>query len=211
MKVSVAKILIVAAMALVGARAEARTASQLFATAPDNVIRLLPQSTRLDMLDYFNYGSTRASANAFDGEARMTAVSDAAVSFELDKGVEMQIAVLPAAKDTVVALVTTLHMPVPDSYIEFYDTAWRPLRKAPMTLPAYDAWLTPEGLAARTDVELQLPFMPVSATFDRDARVLKLTNEAPMYLEDKKADEMADKLVGSMVYDVAGGKFTLRK
>lgn len=211
MKVLVAKLLIVAAMAFAAVSATARTASELFASAPDNVIRLLPQSTRLDMLDYFNYGSTRASANSFQGEARMTAVSDAAVSFELDKGVEMQIAVLPAAKDTVVALVTTLRMPVPDSYIEFYNTDWKPLAKAPMTMPAYDAWLTPAGREARTDVELELPFMPVSATFDREARVLKLTNEAPMYLEDKKADEMADKLVGTMVYDVVGGKFTLRR
>jgi len=190
----------------------ARTARDFFVSAPDSVLELLPQSTRLDMLDYFEFGSTRASQNNFNGEARMMSVSDAVVSFAVDKDVNMQIAVISTAQtDTVLALVTTLHMPPADSSISFFDLSWNQVSKAPFVMPAYDEWLTPDGKASRTDVQAELPFMPVNAIFDTEAKVLSLTNEAPLYLDSTRADSIRSKIETSKVYDIKTGKFMLRK
>lgn len=197
--------------ALTALAAGARTASDFFAAAPDHVIRLLPQATRLDMLDYFNYGSTRPSANAFGGEARVMAVSPSAVGFTPAEGVDMQLAVLPAGSDTVVALVTTLALPAPDSSVEFFDTSWRPLRRPPFVMPGYDDWLLPDARRDAADIRLALPFMPVRAEFDPDATMLRLTCQAPAYLAPAEADKLKDKLADTMVYDIAAGRFTLRR
>ena len=206
-----ALVILFAAM-LAGIGVAARTARDFFVSAPDDVLRLLPQATRLDMLDYFEFGSTHPSINAFGGEAHMTALSDATVAFDTDKDVHMQLAIVPTAKnDTLLALVTTLHMPAADSHISFFDTAWRPVAKAPFAMPGYDEWLSPEGLTGRDDVLTELPFMPVSAAFDAEGLVLLLTNEAPAYLDKSRTDSIAAKFIPSKVYDIKDGKFLPRQ
>ena len=192
--------------------ATARTARDFFVAAPDDVMPLLPQSVRLDMLDYFAFGSTRPSTNAFGGEARMTALSDAVLAFDTDKDVNVQIAVIPTAKsDTLLALVTTLRMPVADSDVQFFTTGWEPAPKAPFSMPTYAEWLSAEGLRHSDDVHPELPFMPVSAEFDPEARMLMLSNQAPEYLDKSRRDSIAPRIVASRVYDITDGKFMLRK
>ncbi|MDE6334069.1 MAG: DUF3256 family protein [Muribaculaceae bacterium] len=190
----------------------ARTARDFFVSAPDDVLRLLPQSTRLDMLDYYEFGSTRPSINAYGGEARMTSLADASLSFDMDKDVNMQLAIIPAAKsDTLLAVITTLHMPVADSDIRFYSTDWQPIAKAPFAMPGYAEWLSPGGLADRRDVQAELLFMPVSADFDREAKVLRLANKALDYLDKSRADSISPMIVEAKVYDIDDGKFILRQ
>lgn len=190
----------------------ARTARDFFVTAPDSVVVLLPQATRLDMLDYFEFGSTRASSNTFRGEARMTSVADGVVAFDVDKDVNMQLAVIPVAQaDTMLAIVTTLHMPFADSSIRFYNADWKPLAKTPFVMPGYDEWLTPAGAAVSGDVQAELPFMPVKAEFDPEVTVLLLNNEATSYLDSSRVDSISPKIESSKVYDIRGGKFVLRK
>ena len=202
-------LLLIALLAPLGLAA--RTASDFFASAPDQVVRLLPQSTRLDMLDYFKFGSTRPSSNVFGGEAIMRSVSDGLVGFDVDKGVAMQIAVIPsAAHDTVIALVTTLATPSLQSSIEFYDKDWAPLKNTFFRIPAYDDWLSPEGLADRSTVALHLPFMPVSYSFDPDVTMLRAHNEAEAFLDKDEYKALAPRLIINKVYDLTFPKFKLQ-
>ena len=189
----------------------ARTVSEFFATAPDDVIRLIPQSTRLDMLDYFNYGSSRASENYFGGSSRVKALSDAVLDIQVDENVEMQFAVLPAKNDTMIAVVTTLYLPVADSSVKFYTSEWKPVNKPPFEMPSYDKWLTPAGVASVTDLKPYLPFMPVSASFNSDATVLSLFNNADEYLGEKQFEKFSPWIVPSMDYSVVSNRFSLKK
>ena len=189
----------------------ARTASQFFAQAPDRVLRLLPQSTRLDMLDYFNYGSSKASKNYFEGEARVRSLSDTTVVFDMDNSVNMAMTVIPMKKDTIIALVTTLELPVPDSSIKFYDTDWNQLGRAPLAWPGYDEWLTPEGKKNAAEVRMFLPFVPVKAAFSGDASRLTLSNGASSYLSAEDFERLRPWLREEIVYDINNGKFVRRK
>lgn len=184
-----------------------RTATEVFTTAPDRVVRLIPQSTRLDMVDYFNFGSDHPSENFFGGSARMTAISDAVVDFQIDEGVNMQIAVLPTKTDTIFAVVTTLAIPSRDSSIKFYSKDWQLLAKQPFTMPAYEEWLTDEGKANKVDITLNLPFMPVSASFTTDGSTLVLTNEAPQFLGERQTLPFDKWLIESKTYDVKSAQF----
>lgn len=203
-------IIAIATVVLCASQGFARTVTDFFKSAPDSIIRLLPQATRLDMVDYFNFGSAHYSSNAFNGSALIKAVSDKTLNFKVDKDVSMQLVVLPAKTDTMIALVTTLATPSLDSSIEFFDTDWHRLR-APFSFPDYKAWLTPEGSKDRVKVEMYLPFIPVSASFDPEASTLLLTNEAPFYLDELDYKGLKPLLVATKVYDIKDGRFIEQK
>lgn len=197
-------------LACVG-QCDARTASDFFKTAPDKTIRLLSQNTRLDMIDYYNFGSTHTSSNSLQGSAQMKSLSDNSMSFDIDKDVNMQIVVLPTKTDTVIAVVTTLSSPVPDSSIEFYNTSWQPIRKVPFAMPAYSDWLTKEGASDPVTVNLYLPFIPVYATFDPEGKTLLLVNQARKYLDKDDYAKVEPKVIATKMYDVVQGQFRLHK
>lgn len=189
----------------------ARTASDFFVAAPDRVLRLLPQSTRLDMLDYHRYGMDRYSKNLFNGQAILRSESDALVEFELDKGISMQIAVIPTKSDTIIALVTTYRLPVADSSVEFFHRDWTPLTKSPVDIPTYTDWLSAEGKRKTGEIDIELPFIPANAAFNADASVLTFTNQASEYLDGDVIQRLQPLLLDSIAYDIADGRFKKRK
>lgn len=170
-----------AAIAAVCAAAAARTASDFFSQAPDAVLPLLPQSTRLDMLDYFNFGSSKTSANHLGGQSCVTEVSDRVVSYRLSERGSGQLAVVPFGTDTLLAVVTTLSTPVPDSSIDWYKADWTQI-PAPVAIPKYTDWLTPAGRADEDHAHSMAPFLLISAEFTPDASSLNLTNHASSYV-----------------------------
>lgn len=188
----------------------ARTASDFFKSAPEGRIALLPAPTRLDMIDYFDFGSDHDSKNALNGLARLTQVSDTVIAFAVDNDVDMQLVVLPVKNDTLLALVTTVHSPVADSSVEFFDSSWNRLRRAPFVMPAYKDWLTAEGKRDPTPVEMYLPFLSVKASFDADARQLTLRNMADEYLDEEDYKKVKDLIVTEKLYDVSAGRFVLK-
>ena len=196
------------AAALTGA---SRTASDFFANAPEAVVRLLPQSTRLDMVDYFNYGSKKASENFFGGPARVIALTDNRIEVQIDEDVTMQMAVIPSKTDTIIAVVTTVAVPARDSSLKFYGSDWQPLKKSPIAAPAYEDWLTKEGRPDFEEISMLLPFIPASAEFSDDASTLTFRNSAAQYLSADDFNRLSPKLKDAVVYDINSGRFTLRK
>lgn len=195
---------------MVAQRMSAATAGELFVSAPDYVVSLLPANVRLDMRDYFTFGSPRRSTNVARGEAYIKRLGDKVAEIVPDKDVNIQIAVLEGRSDTVVAVVTTLRSPMADSAIDFYTPGWEPA-EAPVVMPAYEQWLTPEGAAHVEELRLVMPFLPVSAAFNDDATVLTLTNEAPFYLADEDYERVKPWLLGSIVYDIDATTFKIEQ
>lgn len=190
--------------------AEARTAAEFFASAPDAVIRLLPQSTRLDMLDYFRFGSDKPSANNLGGEARVTAEGPATVKYTLSGRAHGQLAVLASERDTVIAVVTTVLTPVPDSSIDFYYTTWQPVG-AHAPLPAYSDWLTPEGHANADRAAELVPFVLGEALFDPDAGWLTISSGAADFVAPEVRDEVRRYFRPDISYAVEGTRLIRQK
>jgi len=192
--------------AAIALTAAARSAADFFASAPDSVMPLLTQVTRLDMCDYHAAGSTRASANRLGGYSRVTALSPRVVTYQLTDSASGQVAVLTLGSDTVVAVVTTVRMPLADSEVAFYDTDWRRL-PPPAAMPRYEDWLTDGGRADIGRATGLVPFVTAGAEFDSVAQTLTFKGGAAAYVAPSMRDEAARLFRPEIIYRCEGGKF----
>ncbi len=166
----------------------ARTVSDFFTTAPDAIVRLLPQSVRLDMLDYYHFGSDKASRNTLGGDARILAETERSLRYQLADSVDVQLAMMCNASDTTLAIVETIKTPAPDSRLTFYSSGWQPLRGG-IELPSYSDWLTPEGEANSSSLDVLLPFIMVKADFSDDASTLTFSPQIAQMLDENDFNE----------------------
>ncbi len=197
--------LLAAAAVLGGA---ARTAADFFIDAPGSVMPYTDTNLRLDMLDYYRYGSDRAMPDRASTPLRITGENDRTMTVAVgEEGARVQLAVLPAGKDTLIAVVTTVMLPAPDSRVDLYNKDWTPARVKAPRWPVYSDWL-PEG---DSDSEARLPFVPAEAAFDSTATVLTFTCRADSFLAPEEYDMLRASLVPEIVYDVKGKTIKRRK
>lgn len=202
---------IAAASVAVPRRAAAVTAAEAFAKAPAAVFPTVDSLTRLDMIDYFNSGSAKASRNLLRGDCRVTAVSDARLDFESSDISTHSIELLPAAKgDTVVMLISTMRTPAEDSRVRFFTTSWREL-PGMMDSAGLADWLTPEGRRDRVDVENAVPFILATATYDPATSILTLACDPAAYLPKEGADVAEKGLKRTLSFRWDGKRMKLMK
>lgn len=186
------------------------TATEAFTSAPVKVFPLLDPSTRMDMVDYFNSGMSRTSTNNLNGQSAVTALSPNSLSVKMTDSSTAQIIVLPADKNQVVAVISTVAAPGLDSSISFFDPDWNQLEAAGyFTRPTLDDWLTPEGKANKADVEAQVPFILASYNYDPATGKLLIVNNLNRFLDEDIYDIISPYLRPTLSYSWNGKKFTL--
>lgn len=169
-------------VAIAALTVQARTAADFFGMAEaDTAFDAISATTRLDMLDYAQSGLATPSNNRQGGVARILSISDMSIKLTPATSVETSLDVLTAGKDTVLMVIETLPLPQKDSRISFYDTQWRPLKKAPLTTPKLSDWMATNDKAALEQAQLQLPFILSTAEYDHETRTLTLTNTMDRY------------------------------
>ncbi len=161
---------------------QARTAADFFGMAEaDTAFEAIGVTTRLDMLDYAQSGLTTPSNNRQGGVARILSVSDMSIKLTPATSVETSLDILTAGKDTILMVIETLPLPQKDSRISFYDTQWRPLKKAPLSTPKLSDWIATKDKATLEQAQHQLPFILSTAEYDHKTRTLTLTNTMDRY------------------------------
>lgn len=184
------------------------TAADAFTGAPASMFPLLDRNTRLDMVDYFNSGMPTASQNAMDGKSRVTALTADDVKIAMTDASSYQIAILPAASDTIIAVIQTVATPAHDSHISFYNREWQQLKDDCFTPPVMDDWLTPAGKKNDGEVAAIVPFMLAEYVYDPASRTLTLTNNLKELLSADMYPLVADYLKPSLVYRWDGKKMS---
>lgn len=203
------KALILLAAASAALTAPARTAADFFKEAPTTVVPLLQTNTRLDMLDYFNSGLLTPSANTLGGRSRITALSDRAVTIEMSRDASMQIALVPAGRDTIVAVVETVLTPVADSRVRLFRPAdWKELPAPEM--PGIAQFADP---ARRKEIKTaEMPdYLFVRAEYDPETSVFRFTDTTPAYYTDTDRPKGLGLLRQNIEMRLSGGKFTENK
>lgn len=195
-------------MALSGA---ARTAAEFFIAMPERVLPVFNSTERQDMIDYFRYGSDRGTPNNFGGASRVIGESDAVLTVAVAENSQLQVAVIAAKSDTIVALISTVSLPVQDARIDFYDRNWQPLRHQPVAMPEFSDWITKEGEEHVADISLALDFIPITISYDAEAATLTFHNNAAGLMAAEDAERLRPWLRQDIVYDVKGIKFSRRK
>ncbi|MDE6402975.1 MAG: DUF3256 family protein, partial [Muribaculaceae bacterium] len=147
---------------------QALTPRQAFISAPDDVIATVDSITRLDMLDYYDSGSSVASRNAFGGDTSVKSLNDVSITVALSKASEVTIVPLEghARGDSAILVINTLALPTPDSYAVTYDRQWH--LDTHYSLPDHnnlDLWILPDGNKLRDKIENAIPFIPAIYTY----------------------------------------------
>ncbi len=198
----------VALVAMPTAMSAQLTASAAFTDAPQSVFPLLDRNTRLDMIDYFSNGMSTPSTNMLNGKSRVTSISPMKVGVEMTDASTYEIALLPAKSDTLVAVISTVATPSPDSRLTVYSRDFNQLPAAAFVRPEVKDWLTPEGKKNSEEVDILVPFMLVSYTYDPDSRILTLTNNTGKFLSADVYEIVKPYLMETLTYQWDGSKFS---
>lgn len=184
------------------------TASGAFASAPNSIFPLLDRNTRLDMIDFFNSGSSSPSRNALYGSSRILSLSPEKMEIEMTSASKAEIMILNAGNDSVIALVSTVMTPTPDSKVNFYLSDWATDITGKMfAAPQLDDWLTEAGRKNRDMVEAMVPFVLASYSFDPQTGNLVLTSHVEEFLTPEVYAEVDDYMLKSLTYRLSGGKY----
>ncbi len=174
------------AMIAIAESAAAMSPSEVFVNAPRRIFPLIDRNTRLDMLDYFNSGLTTSSKNNLGGGSSVTALSDHQISIKLTDASTVDLVLLPAGTDTLLAVISTVNTPAPDSKLTIYTSDWK-TAVTPRTFvkPSLSDWLNSEGKKKAADVARMVPFLLVGYSYDPATATLTLTNNTPRFLSSE--------------------------
>ena len=196
--------------------AEAKTIRELFADEPDDIFILLPKSTRLDMLDYFDVGKMVKVENSLSSGkkvSRLLKVTDSSIDVAVTQSSQVSMTLLTSAKaDSVIAVVQTYQVPYFDSQISFYDVDWNKLN----TSKYFDAPTVKSFILPGTDKKIvndilqSVKFSLISYSIEQaDNGDITLTAslnlEGVMVKEDY--DRIKDYLSKTIVYRLSNLKF----
>ena len=196
--------------------AEAKTIRELFADEPDDIFILLPKSTRLDMLDYFDVGKMVKVENSLSSGkkvSRLLKVTDSSIDVAVTQSSQVSMTLLTSAKaDSVIAVVQTYQVPYFDSQISFYDVDWNKLNTSKyFDAPTVKLFILP-GTDKKivNDILQSVKFSLISYSIEQadngDVTLTASLNlEGVMVKEDY--DRIKDYLSKTIVYRLSNLKF----
>ena len=196
--------------------AEAKTIRELFADEPDDIFILLPKSTRLDMLDYFDVGKMVKVENSLSSGkkvSRLLKVTDSSIDVAVTQSSQVSMTLLTSAKaDSVIAVVQTYQVPYFDSQISFYDVDWNKLNTSKyFVAPTVKSFILP-GTDKKivNDILQSVKFSLISYSIEQadngDVTLTASLNlEGVMVKEDY--DRIKDYLSKTIVYRLSNLKF----
>jgi hypothetical protein len=190
---------------------EQLTATTAFINAPVAIFPTIDKMTRLDMLDYFNSGSTKPSKNLFSGECRIESVSEEQLTVATSEASKAEMTLLKSGNDTIIMVITTLKTPVNDSSIKFYTSAWKELKNSLFAEPKLDGWMLAEGKARKADLENVVPFILAEYSYDPSSSTLTLTNNLDSYLPTDDSSWVMPLLAKTLTYRWNGKKMVTAK
>lgn len=190
------------------------TAAGAFQNAPASVFPMLDRNARLDMIDYFNSGSSTPTRNQLNGKSRITAMDSDAVTIELTDASVYQVVLLPrkAKSDTLFALIRTVKLPAHDSDLRLYNSNWEPVDQSKMfTAPVLADWLLPK--ADKELAGVTVPFMVAEYSYDTLSGVLTVENRLENFLSADDWKKIAPMMRSRIeyVWNPAQAKFQKKK
>lgn len=213
MKVKTLYAFLLSLISFVSAAAEDRpaggpTAADFFYRAPLGVASGLSEISRLDMVDYFNHGSSVKNENRLGQKVGLKALRDELIVWQDDDSVTTAIGVLPSVKgDTVLVVIRTVCTPLKDSELSVYDKNWQPMAAKVLPQPGLKDWLTSTDRETIGQVEDAVPFMLVTAEYDADAKELIMKNRTSSYFAASDTPAVLAKLKKELRYQWDGAKF----
>ena len=190
-------------------------AKGVFINMPDDLMPMIGENARKDLVDFIEYGMKATVENEWGGRTTLTKLTPGYLELQEDSRgcVLTQLAVLPAGRDTIVCMVRTLSTPVPDSEILFYNREFEllPAGKFFSAPKAKDFSMPQKTYTATGSTEyMHLTLSPATDDGKQPSGGVQLT--ASLYCDEAIADQLEapkpnDAPTLTYVWD--GQKFTL--
>ena len=166
-------------------------ARSVFEKINTSALEILPPTTRLDMLDYWDVDSVYKASNVMDGLSWLEKVTPNYLRVRVSQASMFEIKILQAKKEKIVMTIYTVgdDARAQDSEIKFYDAnlALLPTAKY-MEMPQIkDFFDIPKGSATKMkEIEEMIPFPTIafSANSDNDDLKARLTVEQYINQDD---------------------------
>ncbi len=190
-------------------------AAVAFAALPDSVMPLLPQSVRLDMLDYAKEGQHKVLANALRGNSWLDSLGTNLVQVRLTGVSNVQVGVYHGGKGIVAMNYSiTPQDAAADSQLLFYTDAMQPVPVGKVfRVPGSEDLLNvPKGAKVKAkEIAAAIPFPTVRYILDPAADTITAipTVQAAMTLED--FDTIKPYLRPAITYRWNGKRFEKEK
>ncbi|MCH5238673.1 MAG: DUF3256 family protein [Muribaculaceae bacterium] len=170
---------------------EALTARKIFEKIESSAIEILPLSTRLDMLDYWDVDSVYKASNAMEGLSWLESVTPNYLKVHVTSVSSLEIKLLPLKKDKIVMTIYTVgdSEQAEDSQVKFYDENLKELpTEKYLGMPQLkDFFEIPKGSATKMkEIEEMIPFPTIAFTAnpDNDNLEARLTVEKYINQDD---------------------------
>ncbi|MDD6211345.1 MAG: DUF3256 family protein [Bacteroidales bacterium] len=126
----------------------AQDMASLFKTMPREVIFLLTDNNRKDLVDLFVNKKDASVLNVMGGETKLLQLNDNFLKLQLTEQNTVELKLLPAADNSkIICMVQTACAPVCDSRISFYSIGWMPLNGDSLIPPfTYKTFLNDSGI-----------------------------------------------------------------
>lgn len=190
------------------------TPTEAFATAPDSIFPLIPKMKRLDMIDYFNAGSSKKIPNRLNGISFLSGeLHDVLHICESDNGAFSDISVTKGktARDSVIILVRSYKTPVTDGSIAVFDSGWNSLPGFRFTEPVLKDWVSPDAEMSLEDLENLIPFVPATYAFYPESGILIVRNTLEDLLGEETFKKVEPSIKLAIRYKWNGSKMILQK
>lgn len=210
-KKTVFRWLLVAAMTFVAIPVNAQlTAANAFRTIPDKVLDHFDENMRLDLIDYANASLPNTVKNRFGSESSIKRLSENYLDLEISPSVNIQIAILPIRERKIIAVISTVMTPAPDSRMKFFAGNWAPIDIDLFSPPKLDDWLTPAGKKNATAVVDNVPFLMTGYHYEAADMTLTISLNLNQYLTVEAFDEVKSLLHPELTYKWNGKRFVLK-
>lgn len=167
------------------------TARKVFTDLQTSALELLPKSTRLDMLDYWDVDSVYKASNVMEGLSWLENVTPDYLKVRITPVSVLEIKILPGKKGKFAMTVYTVgdDVQAQDSQISFYDEnlTLLPTDKYLEMPPLKYFFDIPKGSATKMqEIEAMIPFPTIAfnASPDNDNLEVRLTVEKYMNEDD---------------------------
>lgn len=205
----------VAAGARVVEAQDTLTARTAFEDLPSQYLELLPRSTRLDMLDYFEADSVYRATNVLQGKSWIEQLTPTYIRVRITDVSTLQLKVLPG-KRQIVAMSYTISGPASDSELRFFDSRMQPLpTDKVMRLPRLADFIDRQRLKqagiSQSELQQMIPFPAVVYTLSPDSDTLTATLRIDDLMGQESAARLSPALKQHLIYRWTPPRYTPSK
>ena len=189
--------------------ASAQKIDTIFAHVPHDVLPLLDNTSRLDMLDLYNNNMSAVAESIYGGQSIMEKKTNDYISIKLTDVSHWQMKVLPMAHDTLYACVHSVTALGTSSTLHIYKKDWH-VAKVDVPQVQFEQFFTNKEVAQQSRYHELIEILrntPISIKFDKSDNVL--TYSLSIESLPPRLNDMANKITKSILYRWQLGKFIL--